>query len=55
MEYKDTSILEAIVQAAKEIKSWPKWKQSFCCLENDNTFINIDFEKLKDIRDANNK
>jgi hypothetical protein len=48
------SIRDSINKAVKEIASWPKWKQTFLCLENNNTFTKVDLNELNFILEEKN-
>lgn len=42
------SIIDSIRSAAKEIESWPKWKQDLCGIESDYSITSIDLKKIKE-------
>lgn len=50
MKNKKTLIIENIIKAVKEIKSWPKWKQALCGIESDYSITKIDLNKIDKIK-----
>ena len=49
------SIVESIKNAAKEIESWPKWKQDLCGIESDYSITSIDLNKLNNKKETKNE
>lgn len=43
------SIIESIINAARIIQGWPKWKRDLCGIESDYSITSIDLNKLSKI------